>query len=713
LITKDTDGDVNSDETSVEFDTNNDGIFDGDLNINSDARNLPSDLVRFIDQSQNIPEEIRESVKTASAIQCYRGGLEIDLVGCLAIGAYNILLKGSSLVLALVGMVFNMSLNFTLNIGELFNDGSFGLGGKTGAIYIGWSTVRNFINVLFIFVLLYVAISTIIQNDKYGAKKMVTKIVIAALLINFSLFFSKAIIDLSNILALQFYARILESAKTVNGGAAGADKIDGGLSSAMLNAMGLPSLWTASKNGKPEQFSPENSTAAQFGLSIGLDAYQLLALSIFGGGFILVFALVLFVAIAQFLMRTIVLLFLMITSPLGFIGEAIPALGGVASDWRKRLTNNAIFAPAYMAVLFVICQIMFGGARGDVVGGGNFVNLLIGTEKERVGSIGIFFWFLLMMGLLLTGQAAARGFADKFGSGFVNKAEDAFKGKGKYGWRKGAKWTGGKAWSGAKSGAKGGVSLLTRAVGLEGREKRDARLSLKVKDAKTKADNLRQKGGESKEQFESRQANIVNKAKEKQARAHGLDTTIDYSRAENDQPGHFNVTYIKDGAGNVVGHKLGELNQNGKDAITAQKATARQKFGKRNRQSAQDAAKRAGDTFGTPKAGSSDAVDNKIKETKAKIDKMSKDTGYTTVKTQLEAAVTTAAAAVAAEAAAGHGVSNITYTRLKNAQKRYAEHVAEEKKTAKELAELEEKLEKVKREEKERDEKAKEKGKKK
>lgn len=58
-------------------------------------------------------------------------------------------------------------------------------------------------------------------------------------------------------------------------------------------------------------------------------------------------------------------------------------------------------------------------------------------------------------------------------------------------------------------------------------------------------------------------------------------------------------------------------------------------------------------------------------------------------------------------------VTNITYAALKRAQKRYMEHIAEENKHKKELAELEEKLEKVKREEKERDEKEKEKSKKK
>lgn len=706
-------GDITASMTGSETVAGQDGVtfIDGAFSSNrysSRTDQLPADIVKFVDQSQNISEETRTAVKQASYIYCRKGLTDWDVMGCLAIGAYNAVLKLSALILGLVGMLFNMSLNFTLNIGELFLNSSFGLGGAQGAIYVGWSTIRNFINILFIFVLLYVAISTIIQSDKYGAKKMITKIVVAALLINFSLFFTKAVIDLSNILALQFYARILESAKNVNAGQ-NTDRLDGGLSSAMLNAMGLESMWTA--NGL--KYSPENSDAAQFASALSLDAYQLFTLSMAGGFFIYTFALVLFVGLAHFLTRTIVLLFLMITSPIGFIGGAIPGLGSVADDWKKRLTKNAIFAPVYMAVLFVICQIMFGGARGDIVGGGNFVNLLIGTEKERVGSIGIFFWFFFMMGLLITGQGAAKSFADNFGKGFVNMAEAAFKGKGKYGWRKGAAWTGKKIWTGAKSGGRTVGSLLARGTGIESKKTRDARLASDLKDAKSKADNLRQRGGESKEQFEVRQAQIVNKVKEKQARAHGLDTTVDITAGENNQPGHFNVTFIKDASGTVVGYKLGDLNENGKKALKAQKEAARKKFTKRGRNRAADAAKRAEEAFAAPKPGSSGSVEKKRDEIKSKLEKLDKDNGYKVVRTQLEAEVSTAKARVEAEAASGHGVSDVTYAALKRAQKRYMEHIAEESKHKKELADLEEKLEKVKREEKERDEKEKEKSKKK
>ncbi len=347
-----------------------------------------------------------------------------EVMGCVAWMVYTVLLKGSALLLALVGMIFNMSLNFTLNIGELFlPDAGFGLGGASGAVYVGWSTLRDFINVAFIFVLLYVAIMTILQSDKYGAKKMVTKIVLAAMLLNFSLFFTKAVIDMSNILALQFYARILDAANQAN--TEGKGDIDGGLSAGILNAVGLSTIWS----GGGKSADPATTDADNFSRTLGLGWYKLIVISIFGGMFILILSLVFFIAIIQFFIRTIILLFLMITSPVGFVGEAIPALGGVASEWRKKLTNQAVFAPAYMAILYVVCRIIFGPTKEGIVGDAGFAALFVG-RNQQVGSIGIMFWFFLVSGLLITGQAAARTFADKFGSGFVKGAEKWFKGGG-------------------------------------------------------------------------------------------------------------------------------------------------------------------------------------------------------------------------------------------------------------------------------------------
>src|SRR3989338_645375 len=68
----------------------------------------------------------------------------------------------------------------------------------------GYKIILNVANMLFIFILLYIAIKTILGMGG-DIKKLLTNIIVVALFINFSLFMTKTIIDASNILAMGFY----------------------------------------------------------------------------------------------------------------------------------------------------------------------------------------------------------------------------------------------------------------------------------------------------------------------------------------------------------------------------------------------------------------------------------------------------------------------------------------------------------------------------
>ena len=84
---------------------------------------------------------------------------------------------------------------------------SSSLTSSAGFINIGWAVVRDFSNIFFILVLLYVAIQTILGIG-HDTKKIIVNVIIMALLINFSMFFTKVVIDSSNILALVFYNKL-------------------------------------------------------------------------------------------------------------------------------------------------------------------------------------------------------------------------------------------------------------------------------------------------------------------------------------------------------------------------------------------------------------------------------------------------------------------------------------------------------------------------
>src|SRR3989338_8254606 len=102
-------------------------------------------------------------------------------------------------LLAAVANVFNYVLGMTLDNANY---------SAVGAIKEGWAFSRDVVNLFFIFILLFIAIATILQIESYGAKKLLVWLVLVALLVNFSLIASQFIIYATNSLGILFYQSI-------------------------------------------------------------------------------------------------------------------------------------------------------------------------------------------------------------------------------------------------------------------------------------------------------------------------------------------------------------------------------------------------------------------------------------------------------------------------------------------------------------------------
>lgn len=72
------------------------------------------------------------------------------------------------------------------------------------SIIAGWTIIRNVFNGVFLILILFVAISTIFGLDKFGAKKVLSRIIVIAFLMNFSLAFTGALFGFGNALAKPF-----------------------------------------------------------------------------------------------------------------------------------------------------------------------------------------------------------------------------------------------------------------------------------------------------------------------------------------------------------------------------------------------------------------------------------------------------------------------------------------------------------------------------
>ncbi|MEI6190918.1 MAG: hypothetical protein WCP24_00945 [bacterium] len=223
------------------------------------------------------------------------------------------------ILLRIIAACLDLSIQFTLN--------STNISGVNDAITTVWALVRNIFNITFIFILLYTAIRTIIGSASANTKKMIANVVIAALLINFSLFITRVLIDAGNILATALY----NSATAT-----------GSISATMMNLFGIGTLWgtTGVGGGLAGVFS-----TPFFVISV----LQIITITtaIITMGYVLLLMLT----------RNVMLIFLLVLSPIGFMGNVLPKIEEYSKMWRENLYGQVFMAPIFLLFFYLITMI--------------------------------------------------------------------------------------------------------------------------------------------------------------------------------------------------------------------------------------------------------------------------------------------------------------------------------------------------------------------
>jgi hypothetical protein len=255
---------------------------------------------------------------------------------------------------------------------------------KATFIASAWTVVRDLSNIFFILILLYVSIQLILGLGGSDAKKTIAKVIVIALLINFSMFFTEVVIDSSNILALVFYNKL--NVVSSSGGQAinyvpvlGANSgvQDKDISGAMMSYFDPTKMMSQDFFNKLKTTTYEWSVKGAFlaggggavvgsmvpiigtvagGIS-GIVGYTLsgwsntvpvgiiISLILLSGSIMAFAAYAFFMAGLSFLGRMIELWILIIFSPFAFMSFSIPKLSTVEyigwDDWVKRLLKTS------------------------------------------------------------------------------------------------------------------------------------------------------------------------------------------------------------------------------------------------------------------------------------------------------------------------------------------------------------------------------------
>lgn len=298
------------------------------------------------------------------------------LIGDALVGLASLLFDAAGFFLAMMAYVLDYAINLTIN-SALYN----GL----DVINIGWTTMRDFANMFFIFALLYVAIKTILGLAGGSTKRWVANLIIAALLINFSLFLTKVVIDAGNVLARGFWEQMTVTIQGPNGPVTGP-------TASMHFMQGL-------------KLQSSLDTVVGGGMQVSPDATKKIMVYL-GGALTMLIAGYVFLAGAILMtIRSVKLILLMILSPIAFLGFALPVGGGFSAKWLSTLIGSTFVAPAFLGMLYLDSLIINGLDlnRMTNANGAKLSGALIGDP----GSFAIIYNYLVVIILLLASLTIA------------------------------------------------------------------------------------------------------------------------------------------------------------------------------------------------------------------------------------------------------------------------------------------------------------------
>ncbi len=303
----------------------------------------------------------------AQATNADRGLLMTGLQGLL----YTIVNVVFGTLAGLAGLLLNEAVGtYVVGFGELYR--TSGLGWTIDNL---WSTVRDIFNLTFIFGLVYIGFKMIFNSGDSSAKRMLGSLVLAALLVNFSLFITKFVIDFSNIAATQLAAGFNNAG-------------DYAVSDGFMNLMGLSGLFSTGPS------LAEMTTSRGFAFIFGSLILYIVAAFVFAAGGLLL------------MIRFAVLNIYMILSPLMFLGMVFPGFSSVSRDYWKGFLGRAFFAPAYILMLYFAHQILVN-MRGVSAGTAQMADVF-GARNPEPGFAATIPYFILTAVFMIAALVVAQ-----------------------------------------------------------------------------------------------------------------------------------------------------------------------------------------------------------------------------------------------------------------------------------------------------------------
>ncbi len=242
---------------------------------------------------------------------------------------------------------------------------------KSPAVNVGWPIMRDLANMIVVLGFVVIGIATTLRIQEYQAKKTLVPLIIAALLINFSLLITGIFIDATNIATNFFFSKIGNRAFTLQS-----------LAETFKMVGNIPSdSWTA--------FLPKIMALMSFNF----------------------FAFFVFIFYALLILTRIVALWiLVILSPLAFVCYVFPATKSIWQAWWKNFSQWCIIGIPAGLFLYIGSQMITGIIDTPIPTFAPTDFLSAETIKTLTGFLSFFLpGLFLIVGFLVSLQFSAMG----------------------------------------------------------------------------------------------------------------------------------------------------------------------------------------------------------------------------------------------------------------------------------------------------------------
>ncbi len=272
----------------------------------------------------------------------------------------------SAVLVGWMGMAMDFALRYTVfqnPISQMY-----------AGVVVSWTIVRDFSNLFFIFIMVYIGIMTMVGQAGFNTRSLLAKVIVVALLINFSFFITSFIIDLSNVVAFQIRSTIAPPDQYISMSMTGAMRVE-------YNYQGIDPA---------ENLTPWKGALVY----LARFAVNMIAFWVF------------FQALILIAVRLVVFVFLIVFSPAAFLCSILPGTSKYYSQWKQHLVDQALVAPVFLFLVLIITTVLKTNFNTDA--SANFANKAVVDLASPVIFIyvlsGLMFIFALRITKKLSGD---------------------------------------------------------------------------------------------------------------------------------------------------------------------------------------------------------------------------------------------------------------------------------------------------------------------